>query len=391
MQQFTRRHLMFSIATATAGWCQRPQEQPAKATLNLTDFEPKSMLVVPETKVDKAKFPGIDVHTHVYSHRGGGSRQQIPTKQVEEIVQWMDGLNMQMLINSTGGYGDNLKRTIDELVNRHPGRFLTMTEPAWDRIREPGYATWQAEEIRRARKAGAVGIKVLKSLGLNLREQGSSGPLLKVDDTRFDPMWEAAGELDMPVAIHTSDPDAFFTPIDRFNERWEELGNHPDWSFYGKDYPPKPELLAARNRVIAKHPKTKFIAYHVANHPENLSEVASWLDRYPNMYVETGARLGELGRQPVSARKFFLKYADRILFGTDATPNGFNYPQQNLTPAMYRCYFRFFETLDEYFDYSPAATPPQGRWRIYGIGLPDEVLKNVYHNNAAKLYGLKTV
>jgi predicted TIM-barrel fold metal-dependent hydrolase len=381
---------MFSLATAGVGWSQRQPEQTPKATLSLSDFEPKSMLVVPETKVERAKFPGIDVHTHVYSHRRGTGRQQIPPAQVDEIVRWMDELNMQTLINSTGGYGENLKRTIDELVNRHPGRLLAMTEPAWDRIGEPGYPTWQAEEIQRAKKAGAVGIKILKSLGLNLREQGGSGPLVKVDDPRFNPMWEAAGELNMPVAIHTADPDAFFTTIDRFNERWEELGNHPDWSFYGKDYPKKPELLAARNRVIEKHPKTKFIGYHVANHPENLAEVSAWLDRYPNLYVETGARLGELGRQPVSARKFFLKYADRILFGTDATPNGVSTPQQDLKPAMYRCYFRFFETLDEYFDYSPAATPPQGRWRIYGIGLPDDVLKKVYHDNAAKLYGLKT-
>ena len=365
--------------------------------MNLIDFQPKSMLAVPETMIDKAKYPGIDVHTHVYMYPTksrkdmGANAQQISTTQVDQIVKWMDELNMETLINSTGGYGEDLNRTVKELKKRHPGRFLTMTEPAWDKISEPGYPAWQAGEIKRAKESGAVGIKVLKTLGVYLREQGDTGPLIKVDDPRFDPMWQAAGELNMPVAIHTSDPDAFFTPIDQFNERWEELGNHPDWSFYGKDYPSKPELLAARNRVIERHPKTKFIGYHIANHPENLGEVSGWLDRYPNLYVETGARLGELGRQPYTARKFFLKYADRIMFGTDATPNGDAYPQQDLKPEMYRCYFRFFETMNEYFDYSPAAVPPQGRWRIYGIGLPDDVLKKIYHNNAATLYGLKSI
>jgi predicted TIM-barrel fold metal-dependent hydrolase len=214
---------------------------------------------------------------------------------------------------------------------------------------------------------------------------------VKVDDPRFDPMWEAAGKLDMPVFIHTSDPDAFFTPIDRFNERWDELGNHPDWSFYGKDYPAKPELLAQRNRVIERHPKTTFVCLHVANHPENLDEVTAWLKRYANMHVEIGARIGELGRQPRRARQFFEEFQDRIMFGTDATPNGKSMPQQDLTPAMYQCYFRFLETLDEHFDYSPAVIPPQGRWKIYGVGLPEGILKKVYHNNAARLLGLKAI
>lgn len=390
----------FAAVGATAVACRRaapPEEKPAKATLALEDFRPISMLKVPETRIEKAKFPVIDAHTHVYMYPSlpgkdvGAVAAVIPPEQVDQIVKWMDELNIKLMINSTGGYGENLKRTIEGLVKRHPGRFLTMTEPAWERITEPGYDKWQAEEIARAKEMGAVGIKVLKILGLYLRERLTEGPLIKVDDPRFDPMWEAAGKLGLPVAIHTSDPDAFFTPIDNRNERWEELGNHPDWSFYGKDYPTKPELLAARNRVIARHPKTIFIGYHVANHPEDLAEVGSWLDQYPNLYVDIGARLGELGRQPYTARKFFLKYQDRILFGTDATPNADAYPQQNLEPEMFRLYFRFLETMDEYFDYSTAPTPPQGRWRIYGIGLPDEVLKKVYHNNAARLFGLKPI
>ena len=225
-------------------------------------------------------------------------------------------------------------------------------------------------------------------MGLYLRENGSGSPLVKVDDPRFDPMWQTAGELGMPVFIHTSDPDAFFTPIDRFNERWEELGNHPDWSFYGADYPSKAQLLAARNRVIERHPGTNFVCLHVANHAENLDEVSSWLNQFPNMYVEIGARIGELGRQPRRTRGFFEEFPNRILFGTDATPNGAAYPQQDLKPELFQIYFRFLETLDEYFGYAPSATPPQGRWMISGIGLPDEILKKVYHDNTAGLLGL---
>lgn len=372
-------------AAAGSSGARRGQQTGASGSLALSDFQPRSMLVVPETKVGKAKFPVIDVHTHV----GGALRRK--GLQVDQIVRWMDELNLKLMINLTGGYGEALDRNIAGLDTRFPGRFHNCMEPAFTRIREKGYPEWQAAELERARKAGAVGVKILKNLGLVVREEGKTGPLVKVDDPRFDPMWAAAGKLGVPVFIHTSDPDAFFTPIDRFNERWDELGNHPDWSFYGKDYPSKPELLAARNRVIERHPKTKFVCLHVANHPENLDEVSAWLRRYPNMHVEIGARIGELGRQPRRARQFFEEFEDRILFGTDATPDGRSVPQQDLTPALYQIYFRFLETLDEYFDYAPSPVPPQGRWRIYGVGLPDRILKKLYHNNAARLLGLRPI
>jgi predicted TIM-barrel fold metal-dependent hydrolase len=212
---------------------------------------------------------------------------------------------------------------------------------------------------------------------------------VKIDDPRFDPMWDAAGRLGLPVFIHVADPDAFFTPIDRFNERWEELANHPSWSFYGEGFPSKSELLAARNRVIERHPNTTFVGLHVANRSEDLDEVSALLDRLPNLYVEIGARLGELGRQPRRSRRFFEDYQDRVLFGTDASPNGTSVPQQDLAPAMFQCYFRFLETLDEHFDYAPSPTPPQGRFKIYGIGLPDAILEKLYHQNAARILGLK--
>ena len=383
-----------AIIGATPAWPQRRAPAQAKSSLALEDFEPKSMLAVPQHPTPRAKFPVIDVHTHVSSvfpkRRVSGSPEMAQAfRQVDTITGWMNTLNIRTMINLTGGFGDLLEQNIRQLQERYKGRFLNCVEPAYDRIREPGFPQWQADEIARGKQAGAVGVKVLKTLGLYLRENVETGPLVKVDDPRFDPMWDAAGQLSLPVFIHTSDPDAFFTPIDRFNERWEELGNHPDWSFHGKDYPPKAELLAARNRVIARRPKTTFVGLHIANHPENLDQVSSWLDDLPNLYVETAARLGELGRQPRRARAFFEKYQDRILFGTDATPSDADTPQQDLKPAMFQIYFRWLETLDEYFDYAPSAKPPQGRWRISGIGLPDSILKKVYHDNAARLLRLR--
>ena len=385
-------------AGALAPACSQPATQPgdaeaSSARLALSDFQPKSMLVVAQHVVESARFPAIDMHTHVSSvfRRAPGPSDMLQGTAAERLAQireWMDDLNIRTLVNLTGGAGADLERTVEEVVNPHRGRMITCTVPSYSRLSEPGYPQWQAEELARAKQAGAIGLKILKTLGLYLREGGPQGPLVKIDDPRFDPMWDAAGQLGFPVFIHVADPDAFFIPTDRFNERWEELGNHPDWSFYGKDFPPKAELLAARNRVIKRHPNTTFIGLHVANRPENLDEVSSWLDMYPNLHVEIGARLGELGRQPRRARKFFEDYPDRIMFGTDASPNGTSVPQQDLKPGMFRCYFRFLETLDEYFDYSPAPVPPQGRWKIYGVGLPDEILKNVYHDNAARILGL---
>jgi predicted TIM-barrel fold metal-dependent hydrolase len=386
--QTARRGFLRSLpALAAAGAPAAAQQAAPAGKLPLDDFQPRSMLVVPEHTVPRAKYPVIDVHTHV-----GGVLRRAPNAgsglPLDQIVRWMDELNLRTMVNLTGGNGEALIRNIAGLDRKYPQRFLNCTEPAWARLPDPDYPAWQAAELARARQAGAVGLKILKNLGLVVREDGRQGPLVKIDDPRFDPMWAEAGRLRMPVFIHTADPDAFFTPVDRYNERWDELGNHPDWSFYGKDYPSKRELLAARNRVIERHPRTTFVCLHVANHPENLEEVSGWLRRYPNMHVEIGARIGELGRQPRRARQFFDEFEDRILFGTDATPNGRSVPQQDLTLALYQIYFRFLETLDEYFDYAPSAVPPQGRWRIYGIGLPDRVLKKLYHDNAAGILGL---
>jgi predicted TIM-barrel fold metal-dependent hydrolase len=199
-------------------------------------------------------------------------------------------------------------------------------------------------------------------------------------------MWEAVGFLKMPVAIHTSDPEAFFLPIDRFNERYEELHAHPDWSFHGKDYPSNRELQEARRNVMRRHPKTQFVCLHVAN-SEDLPYVSECLDSHSNMFVDIAARIGELGRQPRTARKFFDKYQDRIVFGTDASA-GTSTPQQTFGDTLYEIYYRFLESEDEYFDYAPAPVPPQGRWRISGLGLSEQILRKVYGENAARLIGI---
>jgi len=370
-----------------------PRPDTSKCPLALQDFQPKSMLHVEEHHPQKAKFPVIDIHTHLgWSQRKQGrivpgEMNFIATPQ--ELLAVMDKKNIQTMVNLTGGSSAAaVAKSIARYDRAAPGRFLSFVEPSWHRVEEPGYPQAQAEELEKAKQAGARGVKVLKALGLFVRSNDGKGPLLKIDDPRFDPMWDACGRLSLPVAIHISDPEAFFLTTDRFNERYEELSNHPDWSFHGKDYPSNQQLIEARNRVFAKHKKTTFVTLHVGNNAENLAAVGQNLDRFPNMLVEIGARVGELGRQPRSARKFFDKYQDRILFGTDAVPKGVETPQQIFGEQLYEIYYRFLETEDEYFDYAPAAVPPQGRWRIYGLGLPDAILKKVYRDNAARVLGL---
>jgi predicted TIM-barrel fold metal-dependent hydrolase len=197
---------------------------------------------------------------------------------------------------------------------------------------------------------------------------------MRVDDTKLDAVWAACAKHRRPVMIHAADPAAFFTPLDRFNERWHELNDHPGWLFHGKDYPGYKELLAQLKRVIKRHPRTTFVGAHVASQAEDLRSVAQWLDELPNFHVDINARINELGRQPYSARRFLIKYQDRVLFGTDTLPGA----------AMYRVYYRFLETDDEYWD-SSSGHHLQGFWMIYGIHLPKDVLAKLYHRNAERL------
>jgi predicted TIM-barrel fold metal-dependent hydrolase len=383
------------LVGSAAGLEARPERRaapgaqaPRNATpaLPLAEFEPKSMLHVKETPVARARFPVIDFHTHVSRRRA-----QKPAVPPADLVKAMDAVNLHTMVNLTGGSGEELANTVTTFDRAFPRRFVSMTEPSWTRASESGYAAWQADEIGKAKAAGAVGVKVLKTLGLYLRDGGSNGQLVRVDDARFDPMWEACGRHGMPVAIHVGDPEAFFLPIDRFNERYEELSAHPDWSFHGRDFPAFKEILDARDRVYARHPKTTFVGLHVGHWAENLEAVGATLDRFPNVHVEIGARIGELGRQPRTSARFFDKYQDRVLFGTDAIPLGTETPQQVFGEDLYRIYYRFLETEDEYFDYAPSRIPPQGRWRIYGLGLPEGILRKVYYENAQRVLGLKLV
>jgi predicted TIM-barrel fold metal-dependent hydrolase len=359
------------------------------SSLSLAEYEPKSMLQVRETHVERARFPVIDIHTHItVSAKSKDGVELVPERQYlgtpEELLAVMDRKNIRSMVNLTGGYDVGLAETVAKYDSPFRDRFYTFTEPSYSLFLNPDYPKLQAQAIEQAHKNGARGLKILKTLGLYLRSNITSGTLVKIDDPRFDPMWDACGQLNMPVAIHVSDPIAFFTPTDRFNERYEELSNHPDWSFHGQDFPSNAELIAARNRVIARHPKTRFIVLHVGNFAENLANVAESMDRLENMNVDIAARIGELGRQPRTSRAFFEKYQDRILFGTDATPHGDEYPQQVFNDKLYEIYYRFLETDDEYFDYAPANVPPQGRWRIYGINLPESILRKVYNGNAAR-------
>lgn len=338
-------------------------------TLLLRDFKPQSMLHAEVHNVRRAKFPVVDVHNHVNDARTRESEKVPP----DRVIEIMDHCNIQTLVILTGQWGEQLQKVVDEMVKPHPGRFMVFTQLDWATLDSPDFSEQMVKRIDDAVARGARGLKITKELGLHVKFK--NGKLLTVDDPTLDPVWAECGRLGIPVAIHVTDPEAFFHPLDGTNERYEELIEYPGWLFYGPQFPSKESILEARNRVFAKHPNTTFVSLHVGNWPENLDYVSDMLNRYPNVVVEFGARQAELGRQPRRARRFFLEYQDRILFGTDAAPH----------EEMYRNYLRWLETADEYFDYY--AAPEQGRWKIYGLNLPDEVLEKVYHLNAEKILG----
>jgi uncharacterized protein len=347
-----------------------------KKILLLKDFHPEAMVHAEVHEVQRAKFPVIDVHTHTNDAAGIGERVD-----PAELVARMDHLNLKTVVILTGMWGDKLQTIIDNLVKPYPGRFVVFMQLDWSKINEPTFSDLMVRQVRDSVARGARGLKILKELGLGVRD--STGKLISIDDPRLDPVWEECGRLGIPVFIHTADPEAFFHPIDATNERYEELIEHPDWSFYGGDYPSLRELLAQRDRMFAKHPQTTFVALHFGSWPENLDFVEQTLQEFPNVMIETGAREGEIGRQPRRTRQLFMKYSNRIMFGTD----------EGADESMYRNYFRWLETEDEYFPY--AQYPAQGRWMIYGLGLPADVLEKVYHRNAEELFarfkGIKQV
>jgi predicted TIM-barrel fold metal-dependent hydrolase len=351
-----------------------PAQSPNIRDLKLRDWEPKSMLVTKVTVVEKPRYPAIDVHNHL-----GGGKQFLTPQRVKRYVTEMNEAGVRTVVNLDGGWGDRLKETLKALDDAHPGRFLTFALINFEGIDDKDWGRREAKRLEESFKAGAKGLKFHKTLGLRYRYK--NGKLMQVDDPKLDAVWETCAKHKRPVMIHTADPAAFFTPLDRFNERWHELNAHPEWLFYGKQYPSRKELLAQFHRVVARHPRTVFIGAHFGNNAEDLAAVARALDKYPNLYVDIDARISELGRQPYSTRKFILKYQDRVMFGTDTAPNR----------EAYRIYYRFLETDDEYFDCA-ASHHRQGFWMIYGIFLPKQALQKVYHKNAERiLFGLKKV
>ena len=339
-----------------------------RMTLLLKDWDPKPMVHLKTHDVPRAKYYVIDVHNHV-NDPGGVHGEEVPAA---EVVKGMDRANVKKVVILTGRWGEKLQSVLDKMVKPYPDRFVVFAQMDWSKIDDPNFSAEMVAQLDDAVKRGARGLKVLKDWGLGVKDK--SGKLVAIDDPRMDPVWEECERLKIPVAIHSTDPEAFFTPTDKNNERYEELMHNPSWSFYGPGIPDKQTLLEQRNHVFAKHPNTTFVALHVANWPENLDVVSNWLKKYPNMYVEFGAREAELGREPRRAGQFFEEFQDRILFGTDAEP----------VPEMYGNYFRWLETDDEYFPYW--GYPGQGRWMIYGMALPDKILEKVYHGNAEKIF-----
>ncbi len=354
-----------ALAPAANASVPSPRARPPRQenTLLLKDFKPKSMMHAKEHLVPRAKYPVVDFHTHV-------NMSGDPAKMIES----MDKINLRTMVMLTSGWGEALTKMVDRFVKPYPGRFVAFTLVDWSRVDEPDFGQKMAAQIRDAVARGARGLKILKNLGLGTRYK-STGKLVAVDDPALDPIWAECGMLGIPVAIHISDPEAFFLPTDAINERYEELLDHPDWSFHGKDFPSNKGLIDARDRVFAKHPKTIWVALHTGGGAEDLDYVGSMLDKLPNVAVEFAARQAELGRQPRRSTEFFTKYQDRIMFGTDV-----KLPEE----AIYANYFRWLETGDEYFPYD--GYPQQGRWKIYGLQLPAKILKKVYTTNADKIF-----
>jgi len=329
-------------------------------TLTIEEYEPKSTLVTKEHKIDRAKFPFVDIHSH---------HNNPSPEYVDKLVKEMDSINMRVMVNLSGGTGERLKQTVINMKGRYPDRFVVFANLDTRDLDEPGFGQRAAARLEQDVKNGAQGLKIFKNYGMDLKYK--NGERVHVDDPAFDPIWAKCGELDIPVLIHTAEPAVFFEPIDRFNERWLELNQFPNRARPPERYPTFETLMTERNHLFAKHPKTNFIAAHLAYHGHDLERLGKLFDTYPNVYVDNAAVLAELGRQPYSAHDFHIKYQDRIVFGKDI----YNIEE-------YKWYFRAMETRDEYFEYYRKR---HAFWNIYGFDLPDEVLKKVYYKNAVRL------
>ena len=367
-----------ALATAVAsGLAQAPQGQQSEGALqrrpgadrqpefpvpNIREYKPKSTLVVPQHLVPRAKYPVIDIHSH--------QPAPIGEPEFDRIVQSMDPLNLRVLVNASGASGARLEQAIQALrTSKYRDRMVQFASINFQGV-GPGWAAKAVAQLEVDAKAGALGIgEINKGFGLTARK--ADGSRLTLDDPELDPVWQAAARLNLPVLIHTADPQEFFEPINFSNERWLELALFPDRRFPSPQFPSFETLMGERDRLFRRHPKTTFIAAHMGWHANNLARLGKIFDEMPNVYGEVGAVLYDLGRQPRFAHDFFVKYQDRILFGKDSyQPDEFPY------------YWRTFETSDEYFDYY---RDYHAFWKLYGLALPDAVLRKLYYQNALKL------
>jgi len=329
--------------------------------MTVEEYEPRSTLVVPEHPVTRARFPFIDVHSHQWG--------ELSEERMATLVQDMDGINMAVMVNLSGGTGDRLARVVRDMRGRHPNRFVVFANIDFDGIDDPDFGVKAAEQLARDVANGAQGLKIFKNLGLTLSD--SSGNRVATNDPRLDPIWERCAELGIPVLIHTGEPAPFFEPHDRYNERWLELKQFPNRARPSEQFPSWETVMHEQWDLFRRHPNTTFISAHLAWLGGDLGRLGRLFDELPNMYTEIGAVLAELGRQPRFAREWFIKYQDRVLFGKDSW-----------NPQEYHYYFRTLETADEYFDYYRKR---HAFWKLYGLDLPDEVLRKLYYENALRI------
>lgn len=335
---------------------------PAGPVLTFEEYEPKSTLVVPEHPVTRARYPFIDVHNHQRA-------RTMTAEDVDKLVADMDKLNMGLMVNLSGGSGDAFREGLTRLRERHPKRFIQFANVDFDKIDEPNFGANAARQLEADVRAGAQGLKIFKNLGMFTKD--ASGRRVPTDDPRLDPIWDKAGELGIPVLIHTGEPVAFWSPHDRFNERWLELKEFPNRRRDSPEFASFEQTMAEQHNLFRKHPKTVFINAHLGWLGNDLARLGRLMDELPNMNTEIGAVLHELGRQPRAAREFLIKYQDRVLFGKDIW-----------APEEYYTYFRTLETADEYFPYYRKR---HAFWRLYGLDLPDEVLRKIYYRNALRI------
>ncbi len=342
----------------------------------LQDFQPRPTLETVITPIGQPRFPVVDAHNHLGAVIGRTWDQ----RPVSELIDILDQSGVHTFVDLDGGWGeDTLNAHLDQFKAYAPDRFQVFGGVDWKMWGKLGnrFPDWAAGRLEIQQKRGAEGLKIWKPFGLTVRDHLDT--LVQVDDERLDPIWEAAAALNLPVLIHVADPVAFFQPLDKYNERWEELMAHPDWHFPSPPFPAFLSIVEGLKKLVLRFPTLTFIGAHVGCYAENLIWVSEMLNCCPNYYVDISARIPELGRQPYSARRFLIEHADRILFGTDMDPS----------PSIYQIFYRFLETDDENFPYTVDDIPDQGRWRVHGLALPDDVLEKIYNGNARKILHLR--